>query len=64
MYATKETDYFDIGRRNFLALRKALWEAGLLIHAECVGGCRPQTVFLHVGSGRTQVSIDGEVRDL
>ena len=29
---------FEIGKRNYLAMRKALWKAGSLLHGEAVGG--------------------------
>lgn len=64
MYVSTQPDIFDIGRRNFTALRKILWNEGMMIHAECVGGTRPQTVFLHIASGRTQVATGHEVNDL
>jgi chemotaxis protein CheD len=43
---------FEIGKRNCLALRKLLWKAGLLLHAEAVGGAVHRTVRLEVGAGR------------
>lgn len=50
---------FDIGRRNYLMLRKLLWRAGLLTAAEDVGGSRSRTVRLEVGSGRVTVRSEG-----
>lgn len=44
--------YFDIGKRNYLALRKLLWKSGLMIHAEKVGGVTSRTVTLDIASGR------------
>ncbi len=43
---------FNIGRRNYLALRKILWKAGVLVHAEDVGGTASRTVRLDVATGR------------
>jgi chemotaxis protein CheD len=43
---------FNIGKRNCLALRKALWKFGLVAHAEDTGGSIVRTVRLEVGSGR------------
>ena len=43
---------FDIGRRNHVALKKALWQAGLLIQAENVGGGTSRTVSLAIDSGQ------------
>ncbi len=43
---------FNIGKRNYLALRKILWKAGVLVQGEEVGGNQSRTVRLEVGSGR------------
>lgn len=43
---------FNIGKRNYLALRKILWKAGVLVQGEEVGGTLSRTVGLEVGSGR------------
>lgn len=42
---------FDIGRRNYLALRKILWKAGVLIQGEQVGGTNSRTLRLEVSTG-------------
>ncbi|MFN7994811.1 MAG: chemotaxis protein CheD [Bryobacteraceae bacterium] len=47
-----EGGVFNIGKRNYLALRKILWKAGVMIHAEEVGGTTSRTVRLEVASGR------------
>lgn len=54
-----ERDRFAIGKRNYLALRKALWLAGLSIRTEDVGGRWARTMFLEVGSGRVWVTTVG-----
>ena len=41
----------DIGKRNYLAMRKILWTAGVFIHAEAVGGTVSRTVRLDVATG-------------
>jgi chemotaxis protein CheD len=46
-----ERGVFDIGRRNYLAARKILWKAGVLIESEAVGGNVSRTVRLEVASG-------------
>jgi chemotaxis protein CheD len=43
---------FNIGKRNCLALRKALWKFGLVPQAEDIGGTQVRTVRMEVGSGR------------
>ena len=45
-------EVFNIGKRNYLALKKILWKAGVMIHAEAVGGSVSRTVRLEVGTGR------------
>jgi chemotaxis protein CheD len=43
---------FNIGKRNYLAMRKIFWKAGVLVQAEEVGGAVSRTVRLEVGSGK------------
>ncbi len=43
---------FNIGKRNYAALRKILWKAGVMVHCEDVGGSNSRTVRLEIGSGR------------
>ncbi len=45
----------NIGKRNYLALRKVLWKNGVLIGAEDVGGSVSRTVKVSVGSGLVTV---------
>jgi chemotaxis protein CheD len=42
---------FNIGKRNYAAMRKILWRAGVLMHAEAIGGTQSRTVRLDVGTG-------------
>jgi chemotaxis protein CheD len=51
---------FNIGKRNYLSMRKIFWKAGVLIHAEDVGGLASRTVRLEVGSGRVLLRGPGE----
>lgn len=55
---------FDIGRRNYLAVRTLLASAGLVVAAEDVGGARSRTTRLHVGTGRCTVLSHGTEVDL
>ena len=43
---TEEEDHFQIGKRNFLMLRKLLWKNGVMIKAEDVGGQVARTMSL------------------
>ena len=55
---------FNIGKRNYLAVRKLLWQAGVMIHAEAVGGTASRTVRLDVESGRVFLRIAGGKEEL
>jgi chemotaxis protein CheD len=46
-----DQNMFDIGRRNHAAIRKLLWQQGMFIDGEHVGGTLPRTVQLNVGNG-------------
>ncbi|HVP11501.1 MAG TPA: chemotaxis protein CheD [Phycisphaerae bacterium] len=53
---------FNIGKRNYVMLRKIFWKNGILIEAEDVGGSISRTMRLEVGSGRVTLKTrDGEV---
>jgi chemotaxis protein CheD len=56
MFETKEE--YDIGRHNYLYLRKIFWRNGILITSEHVGGGISRTLRLHIGTG--QVSIHNQ----
>jgi chemotaxis protein CheD len=55
---------FDIGKRNYLALRKILWKAGILLAAEACGGSHSRTVRLEISSGRFWLHEGGAQREL
>jgi chemotaxis protein CheD len=42
---------FDIGKRNYLAIRKILWQYGMFIDAEDVGGVSPRNMYLDIETG-------------
>jgi chemotaxis protein CheD len=52
---------FQIGKRNYLAARRILWKAGILVAAEAVGGEVSRTTRMEVGSGRLWVREGGGV---
>ena len=52
---------FQIGKRNYLAARKILWKAGILIAAEAVGGEVSRTTRLEVATGRMWIREGGGV---
>lgn len=51
---------FNIGKRNYVAVRKILWKAGVMVHGESVGGETSRTVRLEVGSGRFWLRAAGQ----
>jgi len=53
------TEGFDIGKRNYLAIRKTLWKNGLFIDAEDVGGCSPRTLYMIISDGAVIVKSNG-----
>ena len=50
---------FDIGKRNFLSLRKVLWKYGIMMNAHDVGGNNPRNMYLDVESGNVLVKSNG-----
>ncbi len=50
---------FDIGKRNFLVLRKVLWKHGLMLKAQDVGGDLPRNFYLHLSDGTVLVKTGG-----
>jgi len=51
----------DVGKRNALAARRLLWQHGIFIHAEALGGTEPRTVNFSVADGHYQVSCGREL---
>jgi chemotaxis protein CheD len=47
-----ENGVFNIGQRNCLAMRKIFWKAGVIVHAEEIGGKTARTMRLEMDSGR------------
>lgn len=50
---------FNIGRRNYAALKKLLWKAGVLVQGESVGGSVSRNVRLEVATGRLFIKEAG-----
>jgi chemotaxis protein CheD len=51
---------FNIGKRNYLAMRKIFWKAGVMVQAEVVGGSVSRTVRLEVATGKMFLKQGGE----
>jgi len=57
-------DRFQIGKRNYVILKKLLWKNSVLIGAEDVGGTVARTMYLEIGTGRTWLSTAGVEKEL
>jgi chemotaxis protein CheD len=51
---------FDIGRRNHASIRKILWQNGMLINAEHVGGTAPRNMEISVSDGAVVIKCNSE----
>lgn len=57
--------HFNIGKRNYAAVRKIFWRNNVLIDKEDVGGNVNRTVGMEVGTGKIWMKTNGaEVRSL
>jgi chemotaxis protein CheD len=59
-----EDDYFKIGQRNFIMLRKLLWKNGVLITAHDVGGGHSRTMTLEMNNGDVSLKTGINTRKL
>ena len=55
---------FSIGKRNHTAIRKILWQHGLMIEGEDVGGKEPRTLYLHIADGTAEIKTKGQTTNL
>lgn len=55
---------FEIGKRNYQAMRRILWKAGILLQDEAIGGVQSRTVRLEIGTGRVWLQEGSEHREL
>jgi chemotaxis protein CheD len=55
---------FDIGKRNYLSIRKILWKNGMFIDAEDIGGFSPRNMYLNIANGDVTIRSDGMEKNL
>ena len=55
---------FDIGKRNYLALRKICWMNSLFIDGEDIGGSSPRNMYLTMTDGTVTVKTNGKETNL
>jgi chemotaxis protein CheD len=53
-------EHFNIGRRNYAALRKIFLKNNVLIDNEHVGGAKARTMYLEIATGKVWVKIIGQ----
>lgn len=56
--------FFNIGERNYVAVRKILWKNNILIKKEDVGGVKSRTVRLDVETGLLKITSGPEEYEL
>jgi chemotaxis protein CheD len=54
-----ENGVFNIGKRNYLALRQLFWKNNVMVAAEHVGGNVNRTVRLELTTGRVILKVSG-----
>ena len=54
-----QTSSIDVGKRNVLAVRKALWQAGFAAKAEETGGKWVRTIRIEVGTPTAHIHTPG-----
>jgi chemotaxis protein CheD len=59
-----DNNLFNIGRRNHAAVRKVLWQHGLFVDSEAIGGSAPRTMYLAIADGTVTVKTQGEALTL
>ncbi len=55
---------FDIGKRNYLSIRKVLWQNGMFIDSEDIGGTSPRNMYLNMNDGVVTVRSVGVEKQL
>jgi chemotaxis protein CheD len=59
-----EGGYFNIGRRNYEALKGLLTQHGLRISAEQVGGVVNRTMYMSLSTGDVRLKVSGQPKEV
>ena len=59
-----EDSTFEIGKRNYLAIRKGLWKSGLFMRAQDVGGSSARTMYMYMADGSVMIRSGGHKKRL
>lgn len=57
-------DYFQIGSRNIVVLRKLLWKNGVVLAANEFGGSEARTMWIDMASGEVTLRVNGTEKAL
>lgn len=60
----EDRDFFAVGRRNINMMRRVLWQNGIPLVAEKVGGSVSRSLFLEIGTGRVWLQSGREEIEL
>jgi chemotaxis protein CheD len=60
----EDDDFFQIGKRNFVMLRKILWKNGVLLKSFDVGSNISRTLSLNIENGDVILKANGEEKKL
>ena len=55
---------FDIGKRNYLAIKKILWQNSMFVDSEDVGGTSARNLYMNMASGAVTVRTNGLEKSL
>lgn len=59
-----DKEFFAIGKRNYVEVKKILWKNQVLIKAEHIGGSLARTMYLDVNSGKIRLKVQGDTIEL
>ncbi len=50
---------FNIGKRNYMVLRKLLWKNRLMINSESIGGSSHRSLKINIKTGQIMLKMPG-----
>ncbi|MCK4965945.1 chemotaxis protein CheD [bacterium] len=59
-----DAEIFNIGKRNYIILKKLLWKNQVLIESEHVGGALSRTMYLELSTGNIWLKVKKEKIEL
>lgn len=61
---TWKRDFFEIGKRNFIVLKRILWGNDIILDSFDIGGNDSRTVILDVATGKFTVKQKGLIKEM